>query len=90
MKAKAVLAQKIQVVLGQTECFEKLQYISEPILGGRMPDHVAQQATNWLLLVGCVGPTLGWPGGEVEVTKKKIQIIFLPLMVLGNESQKEF
>ena len=34
--------------------------------------------------------TLGWPGGEVEVTKKRIQIIFLPLMVLGNESPKEF
>ena len=33
---------------------------------------------------------LGWPGGEVEVTKKKIQIIFLPLMVQGNESPKEF
>ena len=39
----------------------------------------------------CEGePPLGWPGGEDEVTKKKIQIIFLPLMVLGNESQKEF
>jgi len=24
---------------------------------------------------------LGWPGGEVEVTKKKVQMIFLPLMV---------
>jgi len=33
---------------------------------------------------------LGWPGGEVEVKKKKVHRIFLPLMVLGNESQKEF
>ena len=33
---------------------------------------------------------LGWPGGEVKVTKKKVQMIFLPLMVLGNESPKEF
>ena len=34
--------------------------------------------------------TLGWLGGEVKVTKKKVQMIFLPLMVLGNESPKEF
>ena len=33
---------------------------------------------------------LGWLGGEVKVTKKKVQMIFLPLMVLGNESPKEF
>ena len=33
---------------------------------------------------------LGWPGGEVDVTKKRVQIILLPLMVLGNESPKEF
>ena len=33
---------------------------------------------------------LGWPGGEVKVTKIKNQTIFLPLMALGNESPKEF
>ena len=33
---------------------------------------------------------LGWPGGEVKVTKKKVQNIFLPLMVQGNEYPKEF
>jgi len=33
---------------------------------------------------------LGWLGGEVKVTNKKVQIIFLPLMVLGNESPKKF
>ena len=34
--------------------------------------------------------TLGWPGGEVKVTRKKYKIVFLPLMALGNESPKEF
>ena len=33
---------------------------------------------------------LGWPGGEVKVTKNKIKINFLPLMALDIESQKEF
>ena len=33
---------------------------------------------------------LGWPGGEVKVTRKKNKIVFLPLMALGNESPKEF
>ena len=42
-------------------------------------------------LKGGLQSTLGWPGGEVKVTKKKeVQMIFLPLMVLGNESPKEF
>ena len=34
--------------------------------------------------------TVGWPGGEVKVTRKKNKIVFLPLMALGNESPKEF
>ena len=33
---------------------------------------------------------LGWPGGELKVTKNKIKINFLPLMALDIESQKEF
>ena len=39
------------------------------------------------ILVHCMAwlkASQGWPGGEVEVTKKKVQMIFLPLMVLGN------
>ena len=33
---------------------------------------------------------IGRLGGEVKVTEKKMQIIFIPLMTLGNESPKEF
>ena len=33
---------------------------------------------------------LGWPEGEVKVTRKKNKIVFLPLMALGYESPKEF
>ena len=33
---------------------------------------------------------LGWLVGEVNVTKKHIQPVFLPLMTLVNESLKEF
>ena len=32
---------------------------------------------------------IGRLGGEVKVTEKKMQIIFIPLMTLGNESPKE-
>ena len=38
----------------------------------------------------CIDLLLGWPGGEVKVTRKKNKIVFLPLMALGNESPKEF
>ena len=43
-----------------------------------------------LLVEGEGELTLGWPGGEVKVMRKKIQIAFLPLMALRNESPKKF
>ena len=42
-----------------------------------------------LLLAQPLG-SLGWLVGEVKVTKKIIQTVFLPLMTLVNESLKEF
>ena len=47
-----------------------------------MPVLKRATSTHWSIV--------GWPGGEVKVTRKKNKIVFVPLMALGNESPKEF